>query len=242
MQVYMGGIVPISIANWKKNSCLAICLAGCDFKCFYCNTHNLLDFKEEYLMDILEAKRQINSYSNQVETVLFTGGEPGLQRQAVLNLARHCKQIGLDVGMCTNGSKPNTILSLIREDILSFVDLDLKAPFENEIFEKITKSKTFFKQTSEIITSIKETLDLLKKNQDKIQIFFRTTLVPDILDNIEVLKKIANEIKDIHAVWFLQAHKNEDSKLQTEEISYEELILFKEKLENEFPSLNIEIV
>ena len=110
MQVYMGGIAPTYLASLKKSTCLTIYLAGCDFKCPYCQMSEFLDFKSEYLIDILEAKRQINAEINNYETVIFSGGEPTLQRQALLNLARHCKDNGVKVGVSTNGAKPGTIV------------------------------------------------------------------------------------------------------------------------------------
>ncbi|MBR9690455.1 radical SAM protein [Candidatus Woesearchaeota archaeon] len=245
MQAYMGGIVPTSFPNWKKNSCLAIFFAGCNFKCPYCNSPLLLDFKEEYLHDILELKRQINAFANTVDSVIFTGGEPTLQRQALLNLARHCKQIGLKVGLLTNGSKPDTILSLLREDILDYIEVDIKAPEREDIFESVTQSQTFFKPTKEIINDLKETLNLLKKNKKKIQTFFTTTIVPGLSDNPQFLEKIARLIKEFDTTWLLKGFDPEDVHhkvmRELEGVKEEELILLKDKLQKKYPIISIEI-
>ena len=68
---------------------------------------------------------------------------------------RHSKQIGLDVGLSTNGARSSTIVSLIREDILDFIEVDLKSPLDEEIFEKVTKSKTFFKPSIDMMNEVK---------------------------------------------------------------------------------------
>ena len=245
MQVYMGGIAPTSLASLKKNTCLAISLAGCDFKCPYCDTHELLDFKGEFLIDILEAKRRINLLYSSVETVIFTGGEPTLQRQALLALARHSKQIGLKVGLSTNGSRPQSILSLLREDILDFIEMDIKSPLEEKFFEKVTHSKNFFKPTSEIIKEVKETISLLKKNEDKIQIFFKTTIVPGLIEEKDDLIKIGTYLENIKSTWVLQSFSPERA-LEKEfkekrKVSLEELEILKEELSKEFPKILIEI-
>jgi len=244
MQVYMGGIVPISLASLKKSTCLAIFLAGCDFKCPYCSAPEFLDFKAEYLIDILEAKRRINSLYSSAEIVLFTGGEPTLQRQALLNLSRHCKQIGLKVGLSTNGSRPQSILSLLRENILDFIEVDIKAPNETELFEKVTHSKNFFKSTEEIMGELIETINLLKRNEDNLQIFFKTTVAPSLLEETGNIVKIGSMIENIKCTWILQAFspgKTIEKRIdETKSADIENLIFLKEKLSQRFPNLNIE--
>lgn len=244
MQVYMGGIVPTSLASLKKNTCLAIFLAGCDFKCPYCNTPEFSEFKAEYLIDILEAKRRINALYSCAEIVLFTGGEPTLQRQALLNLSRHCKNIGLKVGISTNGSRPQSILSLLREDILDFIEVDIKAPLEEGIFEKTTSSKNFFKPTADIMNEIKETISLLKKNEDKVQIFFKTTIVPGVISERNDLIKIGNLIKNVKSTWILQNFSPqktlEKNMREKKSVDAEELQFLKDGLSRIFPTLRIE--
>ncbi len=244
MQVYMGGIVPISLASLKTSTCLAIFLAGCDFKCPYCNTPEVLDFKAEYLIDILEAKRRINEAQGSYDTVIFTGGEPTLQRQALLNLSRHCKQIGLKVGIQTNGARPTSILSLLRENILDFIEVDLKSQFENNLFEKTTHSKNFFKQTDGIMNEVKETITLLKKNENNLKIFFKTTIVPGLMDKESDLIEIGKTIENIKCVWILQKFNPEKTldkkymELKNEEGHIERL---REKLSKRFQNMQIDI-
>ena len=40
----------------------------------------------------------------------------------------------------------------MRENILDFIEVDLKSPFDEKSFEKVTCSKNFFKPTDTIIT------------------------------------------------------------------------------------------
>lgn len=244
MQVYMGGIAPTSLASLKKNTCLAIYLAGCDFKCPYCQTAEFLDFKSEYLIDILDAKRQINAEIHKYDAILFSGGEPTLQRQALLNLARHCKDNGVKVGISTNGAKPGTIVMLMRENILDFIEVDLKSSFDEKSFEKITCSKNFFKPTNAIISEIKETLEILKKNENKIEIYFKTTIVPGLIDRKEDLFEIGKMIKDMKCTWIIQAvntAKTLDRNLSKHQITIEELRHIKQMLSKEFKGMNIEV-
>jgi len=115
MQVYVGGIIPLSTVDWPANVCTVIFFAGCDFKCCYCYNKDFIDFKEEFLKDLKDIKKEIIKNSGFIDAVLFSGGEACLQRQALLTLARFTKKLGLKVGIETNGSKPYSIKSLIKD-------------------------------------------------------------------------------------------------------------------------------
>jgi pyruvate formate lyase activating enzyme len=62
-----------------------------------------------------------------ISGVVFSGGEPTMQREPLLELARISKGLGLAVGVQTNGVFPGTLEALIREGIVDRVALDIKA-------------------------------------------------------------------------------------------------------------------
>jgi pyruvate formate lyase activating enzyme len=62
-----------------------------------------------------------------ISGVVFSGGEPTLQKEALLTLARIAKGMGLAVGVQTNGVYPDALDALIREGIVDRVALDIKA-------------------------------------------------------------------------------------------------------------------
>lgn len=204
MQAYVGGIVPLSTVDWPANVCTVIFFAGCDFRCPYCYNKDFVDFKEEFLKDLKDVKKEIIKNSGFIDAVLFSGGEACLQRQALLTLARFTKKLGLRVGIETNGSKPYSIKSLINENLLDFIALDIKAPFKKEIFERVTQSGTFFKRPEDVIKDIKQTIRILKNNQDKIQIELRTTVVPGLIFRKHDILEIAKEINGLNCRWVLQ--------------------------------------
>jgi len=204
MQVYVGGIIPLSTVDWPANVCTVIFFSGCDFKCCYCYNKDFVDFKEEFLKDLKDIKKEIVKNSGFIDAVLFSGGEACLQRQALLTLARFTKKLGLKVGIETNGSKPYSIKSLVNENLLDFIALDIKAPFKKEIFERVTQSGTFFKRPEDVIKDIKQTIKILKKNQDKIQVELRTTIVPGLIFRKNDILEIAKEVSGLNCRWVLQ--------------------------------------
>jgi len=221
MQAYVGGIVPLSTVDWSANVCTVIFFSGCDFKCCYCYNKDFIDFKEEFLKDLKDIKNEIIKNSGFIDAVLFSGGEACLQRQALLTLARFTKKLGLKVGIETNGSKPYSIKSLINENLLDFIALDIKAPFKKEIFERITQSKTFFRTTEEVIENIKQTLDILKENHDRIQIELRTTVVPGLIFRKQDILEIAKESNGLNCRWTLQQFISSKGTLDPKLISVE---------------------
>lgn len=205
MQAHIGGTVSMSTVDWPRNVCTVVFFAGCDLNCPYCQNSQIIEYKEDYLKDIRLAKAEIKKNLDFIDAVLFSGGEPCLQRTAIAEIARSTKQLGRKVGVETNGTKPETIADLLRQNLLDFVALDIKAPLTNpELFEKTTRGKTFFKTTEEVIANVKETLKLLRENQDRLEIEIRTTIVPGLTYKKEDLEKIAEEIKDLDCRWVLQ--------------------------------------
>lgn len=62
-----------------------------------------------------------------ISGVVFSGGEPTMQKDALLALAKAAKSRGLDVGIHTNGVYPETLSALIENKVLDHVALDIKA-------------------------------------------------------------------------------------------------------------------
>lgn len=118
MEIHFGGLVQLSSAHWTGRECMAVKLAGNNFKCPYSNEPELLEPREEFLIDIKEVERQITQTAIGTENVLFAGGEPTLQQEAIIELARHCKKNRLNVGIATNGSKYFTIKNSLSTHLL----------------------------------------------------------------------------------------------------------------------------
>jgi pyruvate formate lyase activating enzyme len=62
-----------------------------------------------------------------VSGVVFSGGEPTMQKEALLSLAKTAKKMGLAVGIHTNGVNPETLQALIDNGLVDHIALDIKA-------------------------------------------------------------------------------------------------------------------
>lgn len=202
MQAYISGIAQSSV-DWDSRPSIIVYFAGCDFRCQCCFASEMLDFREEFLKNLKDIKAQLKPLSHSAGSVYFTGGEPCLQKPSLTELAKFSKSLGLKTGLQTNGSNPNVIRLMLDLNLLDYVSLDIKSPFDENVFEKATKSMTFFKPTGDIMDSVKESIALLKGNK-KANVDVRTTIIPSIMFNKEHILRIASEIKGLDCRWILQ--------------------------------------
>lgn len=244
MQVYISDIWLISGLR-SKESYVRIDFAGCDFKCSYCDRQEILGFNVEFQRDIKEIKEKIKEYVGTAGAVIFSGAEPCLQRQALQNLAKYCKELGFKVVLKTDGTSPALLGLLVKGGLVDKVRVEFKAPLVEEIFEKVTKSRTFFKSSGEIIDSFKKSLGIVKKNDNKIGVVFRTVIVPGLIYKKEDILEIAKKINGINCVWVLQQFNHEGIKsmfgnIESPSLGFLENL--KECCMKEYPNLRIHII
>ncbi len=201
MEAFIGNVTSFEAG---VQNILQISFGGCNFKCPWCNVPHLLDAKEEYRKPLRDVKAEIRQNISSVEGVVFTGGEPCLQRPSLINLSRFCRENHLKVYVHTNGSKPECINSLLEKRLVDTMIVDLKSPF-NDTFEKITKSETFFISNKQLMEDIRDSLKILEKANIDIEI--RTTIIPGWMYRKEDLLEIAELIKNIECRWKLQTFK-----------------------------------
>ena len=213
MQAYISKVNG-SYSDWAEKNSIFVYFAGCDFRCPYCFSSPILDFKDEYFRDMREVKELIKSFSHSNDTIYITGGEPCLQKPALLEILKFSRQLGLETGIQTNGSNPKVISSIINSKLVDYISLDLKSPFDEEIFEKTTRSKTFFKQTPDIMKNSRETLSFLKsRDAGNISLDIRTTIVPSVMFKKEHILRIASEIKSLNCRWIFQQYTSSAGKV-----------------------------
>lgn len=129
----IGGITPFSTVDWPgKLACVAF-LAGCPWRCPYCQNFELQSRAAGRLTDadlfaFLETRRGL------LDGVVFSGGEP-LAQAAVVSAVRRAHDMGFEVGVHTCGAYPERL-----REVLPFVDwvgLDVKAPWD--AYERVTR-------------------------------------------------------------------------------------------------------
>ncbi len=125
IKLNFGGFVPLSTVDWRGRSVCTVFFRGCPVRCTYCQNSVILKGKDE--RNIEEIIGLIKSSLLAISGVVFSGGEPTMQKDALIELARTVKGMGLAVGIQTNGVFPDTLDTLIREHLVDKVALDIKA-------------------------------------------------------------------------------------------------------------------
>ena len=82
-------------------------------------------------MDIEDMKSKISKTKPFISAVVFSGGEPTLQRDALIDLAGFAKSRSLAVGLETNGFGADVVTEMLDKGLLDKVFLDVKAPLDD---------------------------------------------------------------------------------------------------------------
>ncbi|HJX55337.1 MAG TPA: anaerobic ribonucleoside-triphosphate reductase activating protein [Methanoregula sp.] len=176
-----GGFIPLSTIDWRGRAVCTVFFRGCPIRCSYCQNEGILTGED--FRDLEEIKEMITSSAPYISGVMFSGGEPTRQREALMELARYSKGINLDVGIQTNGLFPDTLGQLLEERLVDKVALDFKSRFEGysgqqesgfnfENYEKnVRKSFTLCKNAyaRNILTEFEVVITIFYENEEYIE-------------------------------------------------------------------------
>lgn len=128
IQLNYGGFVPLSTVDWRGRAVCTVFFRGCPLRCSYCQNAAIFDGEDK--RDTDEVITLIKGSRLAVSGVVFSGGEPTMQKDALLTLARAAKGLGLACGLQTNGIFPGTIEALLKERLVDKIAIDYKTQWE----------------------------------------------------------------------------------------------------------------
>lgn len=167
---------------------IVVFMQGCPLRCIFChnpdtwNKEGGTSFTPEELVNFI---LKYKSYFENNGGVTFSGGEPLLQKEFLLETIKLCKNNGIHTCIDTAGSITDC------EEILKYTDLvifDIKA-ITKEKYKKITNCN--------IDNSLKF-LELCQKMNKKL--WLRQVIIPGFNDNKEYIEELAKFIKTINNV------------------------------------------
>ncbi len=160
MQIRLAAPIQIDSVVDGEGIRAVIWTQGCPHNCLGCHNPGTHDFKGGYLEDVETLKKEIDSLEGQ-DGITFSGGDPLMQIDACLELAKHSKKRGLNV-WCYTGftfeqllimSKTNNALVELLNNIDVLVDgkFDLakksfEAPFRGSTNQRVLDCKESIKQ------------------------------------------------------------------------------------------------
>ncbi len=187
-----------SLIEWPGKICTVVFLSGCNFKCPFCYNRDLVlfpqklpDVDEKDIFDFLKKHRDL------LDGLMITGGEPTISfkiknrkqnaENDIVEFIKKIKKIGLKVGIETNGSNPEAVEYLIKNKLIDYVAMDIKAPLEMRKYNQLSGVAVDLKKIEKSVRIIKNAC---------LETEFRTTVVPGLLNKEDILK-IARKLKGV---------------------------------------------
>lgn len=210
MQGYISSIEPMGLVDGPGLR-FVVFMQGCKLRCLYCHNPETWKLNEGQKITTNELLEKILRYKSYYKNggVTFSGGEPLLQKDFLVDILKKCKENNLHTALDTAGVGIGNY-----EEILKYVDLvilDIKAINKDE-YQKITGSQ---------IDEFNKFLDILIKLDKKLWV--RSVIVPGINDNKEYilkLKEFISKIPNIQKVELLPYHLYGISKYKELNLEY----------------------
>lgn len=177
----IGGIQKCSLIDYPGKISAILFTSGCNFHCPYCHNPELVNetaalIPEEEMYTFLERRRNI------LDAVTITGGEPTIHNDLV-PFIRKIKDFGFLIKLDTNGTNPSIVEQLLKEGLIDYIAMDVKAPLA-------TYEQTVARPVNTV--AITESINILMR--EKIPYEFRTTVIKSLL-SFDDIREIGKEIK-----------------------------------------------
>ena len=187
MKFAIKGFDQMSLVDWDGMVATTLYVSGCNFRCPYCHNSGLVLFPDEFTsVSVDQVLSYIAEHNDFLDGVVITGGEP-LMHGDIGELASLIHDAGVDVKVDTNGSFPEHLESLIDDELIDYVAMDVKAPLD---FDSYSRSAGINDRRT--LERVRDSIDLLLEG--RVDYEFRTTVVP-ALHRASDLELIADQIK-----------------------------------------------
>ncbi len=188
-------------------------LNNCTLRCKFCHNPEMWNMKDANtsIEEIVRKATRSKPYYKNEGGVTFSGGEPLMQQEFVLETAKALKNEGINVALDTAGICYN-----LNKEIFDYIDLvllDIK-----HITKDGYKNVTGF----DYLNKFMEFVDSL--NNTNIDVWIRQVIIPGVNDNEEYMKNLSKfikyNIKNVKKVEFLPYHSMAKEKYTKLNIPY----------------------
>ena len=125
------GLQKLTLLDFPSHTACTVFTGGCNFRCPFCHNASLVAHpNEQPTLPLPEFFDFLKKRQGLLDGVAITGGEPTLQSD-LPDFIREIRSLGFAIKLDTNGYKPDMLGSLIREGLLDFIAMDIKAAPRN---------------------------------------------------------------------------------------------------------------
>ena len=200
------GIVPVSMLDWDGRLVSTLFLGGCNLSCGYCHNGDLVKCHQEMPnFSWPKIKRHLQEKRDWLDGCVISGGEPCTNR-GLSELLSQIKKLGYPIKLDTNGTLPRVLSQLIKDGLIDYVAMDIKANFAK--YPLITR-------TPFDAGSLERSLEIISAavQAGRIEAEFRTTVIPSLIEEAELLE-IARQLSDLGARRYYLQQFNPDCVLE----------------------------
>lgn len=226
----ISGIEPFTMLDFPGNIATILFYNGCNIRCPYCYNAEVVNgtlpnITDEYI------KKFLNNRKDKIDGIVFSGGECTIWGKSLHKDIKYVKDLGYKVKLDTNGTNPDLVKTLMEENLLDYVALDIKFPNDSKFYDlfNVNQFSTYPKMT--------QTLRLLLNGNVPFEV--RTTVHPDITDEKDI-NNIISSLKNIgyKGKYFIQFYF--DTPVTLKEINHKPRRFRTEELIDAGPDITIE--
>lgn len=180
------GFIPKSMSDWRGKVSAVLFVPGCNFLCGYCFSHQLVLHPAALnKIPVSTVFEHLADKQNGIRAVVITGGEPTLHGNRLMHFLEEVQSMGMMTRIETNGSNPFMLRTLLENELVDSVVLDIKAPLYPQRYLDATGK-------SAVLSKIKRSIFLVMKSG--IDYEFRVVVVPGKISAKDV-QSIARSVR-----------------------------------------------
>ena len=190
------GYQKTTLLDYPGHVAATIFTGGCNFRCPFCHNSDLVVnstmspcISQEEIFSFLKKRKNVLS------GICITGGEPTLQTN-LSEFIKKVRSLGYKIILDTNGYRPDVISSLLEDNLLDYIAMDIKAGLSN--YAKVSGIPNL--DTSKI----KESISIIENSG--IDYEFRTTVVKELHNRQDFLE--ISEMLSSSSSYFIQSFKD----------------------------------
>ncbi len=128
----LGGLQKVSLIDYPSKLAATVFTVGCNFFCPFCHNPELVLVQKTKNFPLISEDEffwWLETRVGLLEGVCVSGGEPTLQSD-LPDFIKSIKDLGFAVKLDTNGSNPEMLEQMCKDNLLDYVAMDIKVPLE----------------------------------------------------------------------------------------------------------------
>lgn len=172
----IAGLQKTTLLDYPEHIACTVFFAGCNLRCPFCHNPSLVlpESTPPPLMDEAALLAFLETRQGKLDGVCITGGEPTLQPE-LPQLLRQIRALGFLVKLDTNGTRPQVLRALLRDELVDYVAMDIK------------NSPERYRETcggADVLRAVQESSQLLMERAPDYE--FRTTVLHPFHTPVEI--------------------------------------------------------